>query len=144
MLNSTGEAFLPGQRLYTDPNDFRMDIIFIDDFRLSTLIGIYPREKVMPQTVEMSLQVGTSTASACASDSIGDTINYALVVERIRAELAVQHFNLLEKLAEFVANLLLEEFGAIWVRVSIAKLGMMPGVRRVGVVIERGDTPSTS
>ena len=70
-------------RLYTDPNDFRMDIIFIDDFRLSTLIGIYPREKVMPQTVEMSLQVGTSTASAGASDSIGDTINYALVVERI-------------------------------------------------------------
>jgi len=33
---------------------------------------------------------------------------------------------------------LLEDFGAIWVRVSIAKLGMLRGVRRVGVVIERG------
>ena len=144
MHDSSGTAFLPGHRLYTDPTGFRMDIIFIDDFRLSTLIGIYPREKVMPQTVEMSLQIGTSTASAGASDNIGDTINYAAVVERIRAELAVQHFNLLEKLAEFVANLLLEEFGAIWVRVSIAKLGMMPGVRRVGVIIERGDKPGTA
>ncbi|MFZ4535329.1 dihydroneopterin aldolase [Propionivibrio sp.] len=115
-----------------------MDIIFIDDFRISTLIGIYPREKAVPQTVEMSLQIGSSTAHAGNTDDIGDTIDYALVVERLRSELAVRHFNLLEKLAEYVANLLLEDFGATWVRVSIAKLGMMRGVRRVGVVIERG------
>jgi len=116
-----------------------MDIIFIDELRVSTLIGIYPREKAMPQTVEMSLQIGTLTTSAGASDDISDTIDYAKVVERLRAELATQHFNLLEKLAEYVARLLLEDFGATWVRVSIAKLGMMPGVRRVGVVIERGE-----
>lgn len=115
-----------------------MDIIFIDELRVSTLIGIYPREKVMPQTVEMSLQIGTSTVSAGASDDIGDTIDYAVVVERLRTELAVQHFNLLEKLAEYVAGLLIEEFGARWVRVTIAKLGMMRGVKRVGVIIERG------
>ncbi len=115
-----------------------MDIIFIDDLRISTLIGIYPREKSVPQTVEMSLQIGTSTANAGASDTIGDTIDYAVVVERLRAELAAQHFNLLEKLAEYVAGLLLEDFGATWVRVSIAKLGMMRGVKRVGVIIERG------
>ncbi len=116
----------------------RMDIIFIDDLRVSTLIGIYPREKAMPQTVEMSLQIGTSTIGASASDNISDTIDYAQVVERLRTELATQHFNLLETLAEDVANLLLKDFGATWVRVSIAKLGMMRGVRRVGVVIERG------
>lgn len=115
-----------------------MDIIFIDDLRASTLIGIYPRERVMPQMVEISLQIGTSTASAGASDDIGDTIDYALVVERLRAELGTRHFNLLERLAEYVATLLLEDFGATWVRVSIAKLGMMQGVQRVGVVIERG------
>ena len=114
-----------------------MDIIFIDDLRVSTLIGIYPREKAVPQTIEMSLQIGTSTADAGASDLINDTIDYTEVVERLRAELGAQHFNLLEKLAEYVARLLLEDFGASWVRVSIAKLGMMRGVRRVGVVIER-------
>jgi dihydroneopterin aldolase len=114
-----------------------MDIIFIDDFRVSTLIGIYPREKAMPQTIEISLQIGTSTASAGNSDDIRDTIDYAVVADRLRVELAARHFNLLEKLAEYVATLLLEDFGATWVRVSIAKLGMMRGVRRVGVVIER-------
>ena len=123
---------------YTDLAHCRMDIIFIDGLRASTLVGIYPREKAMPQTIEISLQIGTSTASAGASDDIGDTIDYAMVAERLRSELAARHFNLLERLAEFVATLLLEDFGAAWVRVSIAKLGMMRGVERVGVVIERG------
>lgn len=118
-----------------------MDIIFIEELRISTMIGIYPREKAMPQTVEMSLQIGTSTACAGASDDIDDTISYALVVERLRAELSVKQFNLLEKLAEYVAKLVLEDFGAIWVRVSIAKLGMIAGVKRVGVTIERGKNP---
>lgn len=116
-----------------------MDIIFIEDFRLSTLIGIYPREKTVPQTIELSLQIGTTTVNAGASDDIRDTIDYAVVVDRLRTELAAQHFNLLEKLAEYIANLLLDDFGACWVRVSIAKLGMMSGVRRVGVIIERGE-----
>lgn len=115
-----------------------MDIIFIENLRASTLVGIYPREKAVPQTIEISLHIGTSTASAGASDDIGDTIDYAHVVDRLRAELAARQFNLLERLAEYVATLLLEEFGATWVRVSIGKLGMMSGVHRVGVVIERG------
>jgi len=115
-----------------------MDIIFIENLRAETLIGIYPREQAVPQTIEISLRIGASTASAGASDDIRDTIDYAVVVERLRTELGARHFNLLEKLAEYVATLLLEDFGAQWVQVSVAKLGMMRGVSRVGVVIERG------
>ena len=114
-----------------------MDIIFIDEMRAETWVGIYPREKAAPQTIEISLQIGVSTASAGASDDIRDTVDYAVVVERVRADLAGVHFNLLEKLAEHIATFLLENFAAQWVRVSVAKLGMMPGVRRVGVIIER-------
>ena len=114
-----------------------MDIIFIEELRVSTWIGIYPREKAMPQTIELSLQIGVSTASAGATDDIRDTVDYAVVVERLRADLSTTHFNLLEKLAEHVATFLLENFAAQWVRVSVAKLGMMPGVKRVGVIIER-------
>jgi 7,8-dihydroneopterin aldolase/epimerase/oxygenase len=115
-----------------------MDIIFIEALRADTQIGIYLREKAAAQTVEINLEIGTSTASAGASDNIRDTIDYAVVVERLRADLAERHFNLLEALAEHVATLLLEEFGALWVRVRIAKLGMMRGVSRVGITIERG------
>ena len=115
-----------------------MDIIFIEALRIDTLIGIYPREQAARQMIEIDLSIGASTASAGASDNIRDTIDYAVVVERLRADLAVRHFNLLEALAEHVATLLLEEFGAQWVRVRIAKLGMLRGVSRVGIVIERG------
>ena len=118
-----------------------MDIIFIDDLRVETLIGIYPREKAVAQTIEISLRIGSSTASAGASDDIRDTIDYAVVAERLRKELGARHFNLLEKLAEYVAAMLLDDFGAQWVQVSVAKLGMMRGVRRVGVVIERVASP---
>jgi dihydroneopterin aldolase len=114
-----------------------MDIIFIDGLRVDTLIGIYPREQAMAQTIELDLQIGASTASAGASDDIRDTIDYAAVVERLRADLGSRHFNLLEKLAEHVAIVLLEDYSASWVRVSVAKVGVMRGVRRVGVVIER-------
>ena len=74
---------------------------------------------------------------AGASDDIRDPVDYAGVVERLRADMAASHFNLLEKLAEHIATWLLENFAASWVRVSVAKLGMMPGVKRVGVIIER-------
>lgn len=114
-----------------------MDIIFIDELRLPTLIGIYPREQTVPQVIELSLQIGTSTQGAGNSDDIHDTIDYAVVVERLSADLAQRHFHLLEKLAEHVAGVLLGDFGAAWVRVSVAKPGVMRGVRRAGVIIER-------
>ncbi|GHU37531.1 7,8-dihydroneopterin aldolase [Betaproteobacteria bacterium] len=114
-----------------------MDIIFIDEFRIATLIGIYPREQSVPQTLEISLQIGTSTIRAGSSDDIRDTIDYAAVVERLRADLEQRHFHLLEKLAEHVASVVLDDFGAVWTRVSVAKPGVMRGVRRAGVVIER-------
>jgi dihydroneopterin aldolase len=142
MRTLSGSVFPPGHRFYTDQTRCHMDIIFIDDLRLSTLIGIYPREKAAPQMLEISLQIGTSTTGAGASDDIGDTIDYAVVVDRLRHELSARHFNLLEKLAEYVAGLLLDDFSATWVRVSIAKLGVISGVRRVGVVIERRATAS--
>ena len=130
---------MPSRKLTREISFCLMDIIFIDDLRISTLIGIYPREQTLPQTIEISLQIGTSTAGAGASDDIRDTIDYAAVVERIRTDLAAQHFRLLEKLAEHIANLLLRDFGAKWIQVSVAKLGVMGGVRRAGVSIERGE-----
>ena len=114
-----------------------MDIIFIEDFRVSASVGIYPRERAVAQPIEISLHIGASTAPAGQSDEIGDTIDYAVVVASIRASLESQHFNLLERLAEHIASLILHDFHAQWVKVSVAKLGMMPGVRRVGVTIER-------
>jgi dihydroneopterin aldolase len=114
-----------------------MDFIFIEELRVQASVGIYPREKAAPQMVELNLTFGVPDAAA-EHDDIADTIDYAVVIERIRAELAARHFNLIETLGEFVVNLLFDEFGAPWVKIRIAKIGVMKGVRRVGVFIQRG------
>ena len=114
-----------------------MDFIFIEELRVQARVGIYPREKAAPQIVEFNLTFGVPD-SAAEHDDIGDTINYAEVIDRIRSELLNRHFNLIETLGEFVVNLLFEEFGAPWVKLRIAKMGVMKGVRRVGVYIQRG------
>ena len=74
---------------------------------------------------------------AARDDDIAQTIDYATVISRIRAELAEHHFNLLETLGEYVIGLMLDEFRAPWVKISIAKMGVAKGVKRVGVQIER-------
>lgn len=121
-----------------------MDIIFIEELRLETRVGIHPREKALPQPVELSLEIGVDTAGAGGSDDLRDTVDYAAVVSRLRSELGGSNFNLLEKLAEHVASLLLREFACQWVRVSVAKIGILAGVRRVGVRIERSAFPSAT
>lgn len=114
-----------------------MDFIFIEELRVKAHVGIYEREKAAPQMLELNLTFGVPDAAA-EHDDIRDTIDYAEVVARIQSELRERHFNLIETLGEFVVKLLFDEFGAPWVKLRIAKIGVMKDVRRVGVFIQRG------
>ena len=114
-----------------------MDIIFLREIRLEARIGIYKREKSITQTVELDLDIALADGRVFKSGKVADTIDYAVVVERIRAVLVEQHYGLVENLAEHLAQIVLDEFHAPWVRVSVAKIGAQPNARRVGVVIER-------
>ena len=114
----------------------RMDHIFIRDFRLQTLIGFHRRERVVPQTIRIDLDIGIGNIAVFASDKVADCIDYDKVTTRIR-EVASEHVNLVETLADRVARLVLEEFEAAWVKVSIAKLGILTDVGLVGITIER-------
>ena len=118
-----------------------MDIIFLREVRVDTVIGVYEWERRAPQTIELDLDIGIPSEAPCHSDNIGDTIHYGVVVERLRATLAEQHFLLIEALAEHIARIVREEFGAPWVRVAVTQLGILPGVKKVGVQIERGHRP---
>jgi 7,8-dihydroneopterin aldolase/epimerase/oxygenase len=116
-----------------------MDFIFIDQLRVDANVGVYAREQATSQVLEIDLTFGVPDAAA-AHDDLRDTIDYSEVIKRIRHELKARRFNLLETLGEHIVALLFDEFGAPWVKLSIAKVGIMKGVRRVGVFIERGRT----
>jgi 7,8-dihydroneopterin aldolase/epimerase/oxygenase len=115
-----------------------MDLIFIHDFRIDILVGVYDWERTVPQTVQLDLDIALPGTRASGSDKIADTIDYAHVVRRIEETLAQHRFGLLEALAEHIAALVMTEFGAPWVRTSVTKLGAIRGVKRLGVTIERG------
>jgi len=114
-----------------------MDIIFLHNFKAKTLIGIYPWERMVPQTIRIDLEIALPTSRACQSDNIEDALDYALIIERINEILAEKHFSLLEALAEHIAQTILKEFRSPWVKVSVAKLGIIRGVKRLGICIER-------
>ncbi|SMC21882.1 dihydroneopterin aldolase [Andreprevotia lacus DSM 23236] len=115
-----------------------MDYIYLHGVRAKTLIGWYDWERLAPQVVELDLEIGLPSSRAATSDNLTDTIDYDKVVSTLRASMAEQHFQLLEALAEHIAHIVLDGFGAPWVKVSVTKLGILHEVGRVGVTIERG------
>lgn len=114
-----------------------MDTIFISELRLETLVGVYDWEKKVPQKIQLDLELGLP-ARKSKELRLEDTIDYAAVVARIEAALAEKHFGLLENMAEHLAGLVMKEFKAPWVKISVAKLAPLKNVRRLGVTIERG------
>lgn len=119
-----------------------MDIVFLEEIKLDIVIGIYEWERKVPQTIRIDIDIGLPHSRAGETDSIADTIDYGAVMARIRQTTAERHFSLVEALAEHIAALIRTEFGAPWVKVSVAKLGMLRGVKRLGIMIERGERPS--
>ena len=115
-----------------------MDAILIRDLRVEALIGIHKRERHILQTVSLDLEIGLPGAQVFESDRVSDTIDYEQVALKIRSLAASGHFRLVETFAERIARLLIGDFGAPWVKVSAAKLGVLANARFVGVSIERG------
>lgn len=113
-----------------------MDKIFLHGMKADTLIGVYDWEREQKQTLLLDLDIGVPEKPA-SSDNITDTIHYAEVCNSIRLSLNSQSFMLLEALAEHIANLVLQDFGALWIRVRITKPGILEGVKETGVEIER-------
>jgi dihydroneopterin aldolase len=114
-----------------------MDAIVFRDLRVEALIGIHRRERHVLQTVSIDLEIGVPGAAVFTSDKVSDTIDYEQVAAAIRALAASGHFRLVETFADRIATLLINDFRAPWVKVSAAKLGILPNTRFVGVTIER-------
>lgn len=116
-----------------------MDIVFLRELRIETIIGIYDWERQIRQPVILDIEMASDVRRAAATDRIEDALDYRSVAKRIIEFVEGSHFGLVETLAEGCATLIREEFGVPWVRLSLNKIGAVRHARDVGVIIERGE-----
>lgn len=117
-----------------------MDTISISELKVQTKLGVPEWERMTPQTIVLDIEIGYDLSKAGKSDAIADTIDYGAVVRSIRDTLTEHSFQLVEALAEHVCQLILKEFGALSVKIKVAKPAILPGMKALGVVIERSKT----
>jgi dihydroneopterin aldolase len=114
-----------------------MDMIFLSEVKLQTKLGVPAWERLLPQTIIVDIEIAYDLSLAGKSDSINDTIDYGAVVTRLRETLNSHSFQLVESLAEHLCQLIISEFNALSVKIKVAKPGIMPGLKALGVIIER-------
>lgn len=118
------------------------DRVYIRDLRIDTFIGIYDWEQRVRQTISIDLEMAADIAAAAAQDDISATPDYAAISQRLIEYVENQHFQLIETLAEQLAQLLLDEFELTWLRLCLGKPGAVAAAADVGVIIERGSMGS--
>jgi dihydroneopterin aldolase len=113
------------------------DIVSIRDLRVSTVIGVYDWEREIEQTLVFSVDLAADVARAAAQDDIKDALNYSAVAHTVKTVVIEGKFQLIETAAERVAQRLLAEHGAAWVRVEVVKPIPSEGYT-AAITIERG------
>jgi dihydroneopterin aldolase len=116
-----------------------MDIVYIRDLKIQTVIGIFEWERAIKQTVSLDLEMATDIRKAAATDNIDDALNYKAVAKRIIAFVEGSDFLLVETMAEKIAAIVRDEFAVPWLRLRLSKPGAVRGSQDVGVIIERGE-----
>ena len=115
-----------------------MDVVYIRALQIETVIGIFDWEREIKQTVSLDLEMGWDNCPAAKSDAIEDALDYKTVAKTLIAFVEQSEFQLVEKLAESVADIVLNEFHVPWLRLRLGKPGALRGSTDVGVEIERG------
>ena len=131
----------PAPTARSHPAALPMDLIFIEGYTGQTVIGIHASELHRPQPLVIDIEAGLRRARACRTDDIADTIDYSVVRDRLDALMQDHGVQLLEALAERIAQMLLTDFHAARVRVRVVKPRKFDHVAAVGVQIEREADP---
>lgn len=110
--------------------------MFIRDLVLRCRIGVYAHEKLHPQRVRINVSMRVQPDMAPRNDDIANVLSYDQVLGEIKRLAAGGHINLVETLAETIADICLTDHRVIEARVMIEKLDVEPEAS-VGVEIER-------
>jgi len=115
-----------------------VDIVFIEDLKVDTVIGIYDWERQIRQTISIDLEMAHDIRPAAEEDTIDQCLDYKSVAKRVIGFVEEAEFQLVETLAEKIAEIIQTEFNVPWLKLKLSKPGAVRGSKNVGVLIERG------
>lgn len=114
-----------------------MDKVLIRQLRIDTVIGVYEWEKNIQQSLFLDLDMAWDNRPAAATDDYQYALCYETVSNRLTQLVTEKPIELIETVAERVAECLLSEFKVSWVKVVVMKPGAVAAASSVGVEIER-------
>lgn len=114
-----------------------MDKIFIRDLALRCIIGLYPEERINKQDVIINVTMTTDLSAAGKSDDLNDTVDYKAIKLNILEFAENSSFNLIESLAEGIAQICLKDPKVQNTTVTIDKPGALRFCRSVAVEVTR-------
>ena len=115
----------------------KLDKIHIRDLLVRCVIGVYDHERENKQDVLINITLYADLRKACQTDNIEDTVDYRLIKKKIVNFVESSSFNLVERLAEKVAEICLENRNVRKVNVTIDKTGALRFAKSVAIEIER-------
>ncbi|NQV70118.1 MAG: dihydroneopterin aldolase [Pseudohongiella sp.] len=116
-----------------------MDIVYIRELEIETIIGIYDWEREQKQIVSIDLEMGADNRAAANSEDIERALDYKAVAKRLIEFIESSEFFLVETMAEKIAEIIMREFSVPWLKLRVGKPGAVTGSKDVGVIIERGE-----
>jgi len=117
-----------------------MDKICIKQLRVDAIIGIHEWEKRSTQPVYIDLDLSFDCRKAAHSDDIKDALDYYAVCQKITHFVRASRFELIERLAEEVAQLVLKEFACKKVKLKLFKPFAVANAQTVGIKISRSQS----
>lgn len=114
-----------------------MDIIHIQNLKVSTVIGVYTWEKHIKQTVLLDIKLSTDILPAARDNDLAKTVDYAELSQQISEELADSRFELLETLIEAVATSIHQNFGIELMTITATKPHAIKNAKGVSITICR-------
>lgn len=115
-----------------------MDIVFIRDLEVKTVIGVFDWERKIRQRLVFNLELGTDFSAAAVSDELADTLDYKAISHAIEEMAEASSYQLVEALVDAVAKMVIQQFEVRWLSITLDKPGAVSCAKSVGVKIERG------
>lgn len=115
-----------------------MDIVFINQLEVRTVIGVFDWEREIKQKLVFDLELATDIRTAAKTDDLSDTLDYKAISHAVHDLVEASEYQLVETVAEKVAELILNNFPVKWLSLTLNKPGAVSVAQSVGVKIERG------